>query len=89
MNCECISWCRIHNDYTGYSKDGIMLVTDHHENCKHYNDSLIEVYKVEYDGEYFYDTVCPDENELEEGTTIKKVNIHKEIYEQLPEFSGF
>ena len=48
---------------------------------------LIKVFKISYDGAYYYDTQLPVE--YEEGTIIENVILYKEYYENLPEFQGF
>lgn len=80
-SCECIDWCRLNVD--------VNYLTNHHPNCEHYNDSLIKVWKVEYDGAHYYDINPPDLNELEIGTKITLEELHKECYDQLAEFIGF
>lgn len=50
---------------------------------------LIKVWRVEYDGVWYYDINPPDLDELEIGTIITLEELHKESYEQLPEFIGF
>ena len=79
--CECIDWCR--------TEVNIDQITNHHPNCDHYNDSLIKVYKISYDGAYYFDKYLPDLEDLEIGTIISIEEMHKECYEQLPEFQGF
>lgn len=70
------------------------LTTDHHANCPRYNDSLMDVYKVTVDGfgacyvedlEVAKDTAGEDE----EKATIEAIKMHREIFENLPEFDGF
>lgn len=70
-----------------------LLVPNHHPNCPHYNDSLIDVWKVTLDGVSCYvdneadaiDTAGPDEPKPE----IVKLKLHREILENMPEFEGF
>ncbi len=47
----------------------------------------IVVYKISYDGAYYYDINLPPEVEV--GTIIECVLIDKEYYESFPEFQGF
>jgi hypothetical protein len=57
--------------------------------CPHYNDSLIDVWKVSYDGQSYYTDREPSTDELEDGETVTKEKMHKEVFDQLPEFEGF
>jgi len=78
---ECINWCRV---------GGLLgMIPNHHPNCEHYNDSLIDVWKVELDGNYFYTDVEPCYKDFIEGEVITKEKLHRECYEQLEEFEGF
>ena len=58
----------------------------------HYNDSLIDVWKVTYEGSSFYtdneDSLDPEEIK-EFQYTVTKEKMHREVYENLPEFQGF
>ena len=75
--CKCVNWARA----------DIYPLTDHHHNCEHFNDSLIDVWKIEYEGQSCY---CDTEPEpMEEGETVTQEKMHREIYENLPEFEGF
>lgn len=47
----------------------------------------IAVYKITFDGTYYYDTQVP--HDCEEGTIVEGVMLDKEYYENLPEFQGF
>lgn len=76
--CECLNWCRIRNH-----------MTNHHGNCEHFNDSLIDVWKIEYDGSWYYEDMEPDMSDFTEGEIVTKEKMHKEIYNNLPEFTGF
>lgn len=89
-NCECQHWCR---DGRGVIRIGDKyLASNHHPNCPHYNDSLIDVWRVS-DGS----STCYVDNEQdardsvgdEEGMTVTKEKMHREIFENLPEFEGF
>jgi len=93
--CECQHWARaVVSPYNLKSADGIPLVTNHHENCPHYNDSLMDVYKVAVDGfgacyvEQLQDAM-DYAGEDEEMATIEAVKMHREVFENLPEFEGF
>ena len=67
-----------------------MIPTNHHPNCPHYNDSLIDVWKIIEEGAGFYTDNLEDTFEyIEDGATIIKERMHKEIYDNLYEFKGF
>lgn len=72
------NWCRIRDRQTYY-----------HENCEHFNDSLIDVWKIEYDGAWYYENTEPDMSDFTDGEIVTKEKMHKEIYDNLPEFTGF
>lgn len=75
--CECLNWART---------DG--WITRHHPNCKHYNDSLIDVWIVDTgDGICCVDNIT-ELGEFEEIVSIKKSKIHKEVFDYMPEFQG-
>ena len=79
--CPCRNWCWTVN---------LQYPTNHHHLCEHYDDSLISVWRVEYDGQSY---VTDEEPVLGEdlcgGETVTKDVMHKEVYEQLSEFEGF
>jgi hypothetical protein len=94
--CECANWCRdnIASPYNIRRRDGVMLMTNHHPNCLHYNDSLIDVWKLTCDGVSAYlddkqDAINCMQEEFEDEITITKEKMHREIFEHLPEFEGF
>lgn len=97
--CECFNWARAGLSVLPMikSKDGLPLMTTHHERCPHYNDSLIDVWKVEVGGVSSYneneqdaiDTAGDDEDSPFEKPVITKEKMHREIFENLPEFDGF
>lgn len=83
--CECAQWARsINRNY----------LTNHHENCPRYNDSLMDAWKVTVDGRSAY---CEHEqdaretagDEQREEITVTKERMHREVFEHLPEFEGF
>lgn len=78
MLCECMNWCRLGGP-----------LTNHHPNCARYNDSLIDVWKVSFDGSYYYTDREPGDDELWGEEVVTKEKMHREIYEELPEFQGF
>lgn len=79
--CECAQWCRAMD---------LAYATDHHPDCPHYNDSLIDVWKVTVDG-----VSCYTDNEQDAGDTAGKdiivvaLKMHREVFKHLPEFEGF
>jgi len=80
MKCQCQNWARAGLTQMGY-------FTDHHPKCEHFNDSLIDVFKVELDGTVYLSDEPPTDLTGEE--TVTKTTIHKEVYDRLPEFEGF
>lgn len=92
--CECQNWCRTLAPYKIKARTGIPFVTNHHENCPHYNDSLMDVWKVTHDGASFYVDNEQDANDTagtEAGgdtVSIVKIKIHREVFENLSEFDG-
>ena len=82
LECECIGWCR----------SSILPMTDHHPNCPKYNDSLIDVWLVSDGQSKYYDInekMAREVVEEDPELTMTKVQLHKEIYDNLPEFDGF
>lgn len=84
--CPCANWARELN---------LEYLTNHHPNCQHYNDSLMDVWKMTVNGGapcYFdseQDVISASEEEYEDETTITKERMHREVFEHLPEFQGF
>lgn len=76
---------------------GKPIATNHHPNCPHYNDSLIDVWRVSDGSSSYYTTdehmaISTQEEEEACGNgpaTITKERIHREVFENLPEFDGF
>jgi len=62
-------------------------MTNHHPHCEHINASLIDVWRVSLDGVSYVTDSHP--GELTEGETVTAEKMHREIYDHLPEFSGF
>lgn len=89
MSCDCKNWCRTDLKF----KDGKLLpCTKHHPRCVHVDDSLIDVWKVDDGTTHYFDedeATARQEAESGENVTITKVKMHREIYDLLPEFSGF
>lgn len=81
--CECVHWARAVN---------LKYLTNHHPNCPHYNDSLIDVWKITVNGTCYFDNEHEATNavqeEFEDETTITKEKMHREVFEHLPEFEG-
>ena len=82
LECECIGWCRA----------SITPLTNHHPNCPKYNDSLIDVWRIEHTltGEFFYsDNKDAIEFKDEPDIKVTQERLHKEVYESMKEFQGF
>jgi len=75
--CECVNWARA----------DIYPLTNHHPNCPRFNDSLIDVWKVEYEGSSYYSDSEPESMDECEAITTEKM--HREVYDNLEEFEGF
>lgn len=83
--CRCINWCR-----SIEFKDGEPVnLTNHHPKCEHYNDSLIDVWRISYNGSSCVVDSEPDPTDFDSGEVISKEKMHREIFENLPEFHGF
>lgn len=70
-------------------------VANHHPNCPHYNDSLMNVWRVSLGGISCYvdneqdaKSVAIDEAS-DDALTITPEKMHREIFENLQEFDGF
>jgi hypothetical protein len=90
--CDCMVWARdnIGAPYTNLKGKHVPFVlTNHHPHCEHFNDSLIDVWKVQYGTEFYYTEHEPIAEEMESGEIVTKEKMHKEVFEQLPEFEGF
>jgi len=73
---NCLTWCR-----TDGSK------TNHHPRCQYVDASLIDVWRVSYDGASYALVTRPLLAQPEE--TVAREKMHREIYENLREFGGF
>lgn len=62
-------------------------MTHHHPRCEHVDASLIDVWRVSYDGASYVVDREPLATHHEETVTREKM--HREIYDQLQEFKGF
>lgn len=94
LMCEiCGNWCR--NGADASRRFGkLYLPTNHHANCPHYNESLMDVWKMTVNGVSGYSDNAQDiedwkQDEFEDETTVTKEKMHREIFEHLPEFEGF
>ena len=84
-SCECANWART---------DGSM--TAHHPKCEHYNDSLMDVWEVVIPGEshgciFDNEISARQEAEFDPDAILEVIprKMHREVYENLPEFGGF
>lgn len=80
-HCECLNWVRLGG-----------LATNHHPDCPHVDDSLVDVWKVSDGRDYYFtrnETDAKTEAENGEGLLVTPEKMHLEIYESLPEFEGF
>lgn len=96
MNCEiCQNWARTDDPYKIRSRGtNLPLLTNHHPNCPHYNDSLMDVWKVTDGSSRCYldneeDAKAVAGESEESPHSITKEKMHREIFENLPEFEGF
>lgn len=66
-------------------------MTNHHPTCEYVDASLIDVWRVSFDGNsYVTDRDPAEEPELLSGDeVVTKERMHREIYENLPDFAGF
>lgn len=72
-------------------------MTLHHPNCEHANATLIDVWRVTIDPGDKGGCICGSEAEAREMAgddpaapmTITKEKMHREIFENLPDFAGF
>jgi hypothetical protein len=70
---------------------GKLLMPNHHPNCPRYNDSLIDVWKVTLGGVTAYNLNEQDARDCvgDSEMVVEQVKMHREVFEQLPEFEGF
>ena len=83
--CACINWARIVD---------LKYLTNHHPGCPRYSDSLITVWKVTIDGVSCYvdneqDARDTAGDEQRDDIIVTKEQMHREVFEHLPEFEGF
>lgn len=83
--CECRNWCR---EWKFIGPGKLAPHTLHHPNCPHVDESLIDVWRVKANGL----SVLMDSEpitDIPEGAVIEKIKMHREIYEQTEEFTGY
>ena len=91
--CDCWNWCRSDIQF----KDGKPLpFPNHHPRCEHYNDSLMDVWEVVIPGEshgcVFHHEPDAHAMAMEDPRAqleVRHTKMHREVYENLPEFAGF
>jgi hypothetical protein len=81
---NCMSWCR---DDVRFVDGKPQPGTNHHPRCEYVDASLIDVWRVSYDGGSYVSDRAPMTTHQRE--TITREKMHREIYENLPEFQGF
>jgi hypothetical protein len=75
-----MNWCRECNPHEPQ--------TNHHPRCEYVNETLIDVWRVSLDGTSYFTDEQPNKDDTE-GVTVAKLQMHREVYEHLPEFAGF
>lgn len=86
--CEiCENWARDGRD--SLKIGGQLLAPNHHPSCPHYDDSLIDVWKVTIDGVSLYMDNEQTAKDAAGNATITKERMHREIFDSLPDFEGF
>lgn len=89
--CEiCQNWERVEDPYKIRSREGLPLATNHHPNCPHYNDSLMDVWMVgEGPALYFDNEKDALAEPIDPDMKVIKITMHREVFTNLPEFHGF
>lgn len=92
MCSTCGNWARDGRD--ALTIDGARLLPNHHPHCPHYNDSLIDVFKVSDGSSSYYTTdsfLAAEELSMGEADDLRlsTEKMHREVFERLPEFRGF
>ena len=66
-------------------------MTNHHPRCEHVDASLIDVWRVSYDGTIclFDDAPLPEVLLELEGAVVDKIKMPREVFEHTPEFNGW
>lgn len=87
--CECTNWAG--SWFSRFrTSDKIPIPTNHHPNCLKYNDSLIDVWKTTVDGVSSYTINEQDALDSKgDNGIVTQEKMHKEVFENLPEFGGF
>lgn len=69
---------------------------NHHSRCEHYNASLMDVWSVRIPGEeHGCVTHCECDahamamKDTDDPLEVVKIQMHREVYENLPDFGGF
>ena len=87
---KCMTWCR---DDVRLIGTRLKPMTNHHPRCEHVDASLIDVWKVSDGSSSFYTDNEAEARSmsLDDGPalTVTAEKMHREIYENLPEFDGF
>lgn len=85
---NCLSWCR--------ASDLSKPQPNHHPRCEHYSASLMDVWSVRIPGEeHGCTTHCEADahamamEDPHAPLEVVKMKMHREVYENLPEFPGF
>lgn len=79
--CECGNWARAVD---------LNYLTNHHPNCPNYNDSLIDVWKIGDGPSCYFDNESDALAEpIDSDMKVVKMQMHREVFERLPEFEGF
>lgn len=84
----CENWARDGRDSFRVNMK-LILLPDHHPNCPHYNDSLIDVWKQHPGGNAKLVAYTDFQPEPEFGMVTEKIKLHREVFENIPEFKGF
>ena len=89
--CGCMDWARanIGAPYNVRGRDGLPLITNHHPQCEHYNDSLMPVWKATVDGVSAYCDNLMDAIATGGNAVVEEQLMHREIFENLPDFNGY
>ena len=90
VECFCTRWA----GYWGKFYCEKLICTKHHPTCPHYNDSLITVWKVTVGTSYVFcgSVLAAGEyaGDFWDGiAVVTEEKMHKEVFDQLPEFQGF
>lgn len=85
LECECSHWARMSGP-----------LTNHHPQCSHFNDSLMDVWVARLGKQACYaeteaelKDMIGDEQDESDKPTISQEKMHRELFENLKEFDGF